>query len=310
MSATTAIPNPDGSSTIFVHHLHGGGQAQSAPPPPPPQPQMPQMYGVPFPMPMMTPPPPPMYAPVYPGYGYPYYQQHQQQQQQQQPTVIYIDQGAAPKPPPPKEEKKEEKKPEPPKPAPVPKPAPMPKPAPAPAPAPAPVAQPPKPKAPTKPKGPQKASIYSINGAILFAFALVFGTACIAVTYKADYARQQAEVVGDEDLSDNSVYRTNRTVALSLGCIASFCFTFATISMAVAGKKYKQNAKGSCCLDAFVIAGWIIFVLTFIYNLILIVMAFDPENVTYPGVVLVGFAGCILAWLLMLGYSELARQLL
>jgi len=41
-----------------------------------------------------------MYAPVYPGYGYPYYQQHQQQQQQQQPTVIYIDQGAAPKPPP------------------------------------------------------------------------------------------------------------------------------------------------------------------------------------------------------------------
>ena len=303
MSATTAIPNPDGSSTIFVHHLHGGAQAQSAPPPPPPQPH--QMYGVPFPMPMMTPPPPPMYAPVYPGYGYPYYQQHQQQQQ---PTVIYIDHGAAPKPPPPKEEKKEEKKPEnkpeQPKPAPVPKPAPMP------APAPVPVAQPPKPKAPPKPKGPQKASIYSINGAILFSFALVFGTACIAVTYKADYARQQAEAMGDEDLSDNSEYRTNRTVALSLGCIASFCFTFATISMAVAGKQYKQNAKGSCCLDAFVIAAWIIFVLTFIYNLILIVMAFDPENVTYPGVVLVGFAGCILAWLLMLGYSELARQLL
>ena len=292
MSTTTAIPNPDGSSTIFVHHMHGA-QTQSAPQP---QPQMPQMYGVPFPMPVMTPPPPPMYAP-YPAYGYPYYPQ-----QQQQPTVIVIDQGALNPPPKEvkKEEKKPEKKPEPPKPAPEP-----PKPAPAP-PIPAPAPK----KAPPKPKGPQKASIYTINGAILFCFALVFGTACIAVTYKADDERKEAEANGDEDLSDNSEYRTSRTVALSLGCITSFCFTLATISMAFAGKQYKKNAKGSCCLDAFVIAAWIIFFLTFIYNLILIVLAFSPENVTYPGVVLVGFAGCILSWLLMLGYSELARQLL
>ncbi len=80
--------------------------------------------------------------------------------------------------------------------------------------------------------------------------------------------------------------------------------------MAVAGKVYKKNAKGSCCLDAFMIAAWIIFFLTFVYNTILIVLAFNPENVRYPAVVLVGFSGCILAWLLMLGYSELARQLL
>jgi hypothetical protein len=248
---------------------------------------MPQMFGIPYPipMPMPTPPPPPMYAP-YPAYGYPYYSQ-----QQQQPTVIVIDHG---------EKKKDEVKKDPPK-AEPPK-AEPPKAEP-------PKAEPPKPAQTPKPKGPQKPSIYTINGVIAFCLALGFGTGCIAMTYNADYERQQAEAVGDENLSDNSDYKSNRNIALGLGCITAFCFTIATMSIAAAGVQYKKNSKGSCCLDAFMIGGWIIFSLSFIYSLILIVLAWDPENITYPGTAVVGFIGCTLAWLLMLGYSELARHL-
>ncbi len=128
------------------------------------------------------------------------------------------------------------------------------------------------------------------------------------MTYNANYAREQAEAKGDEDMSDNAEYRENRTVALSLGSISAFCFTLAQICTAAAGTYYMKKNKARCCLDALMIGGWIIYFLTLIYNLILIVLAFDIENVTYPGVVLVGFCGSILAWLLMLGYSELARH--
>ena len=34
----------------------------------------------------------------------------------------------------------------------------------------------------------------------------------------------------------------------------------------------------------------------------------DIENITDPRAVLVGFCGCIIAWVLLFGYSEAARH--
>ena len=89
---TTTIPNGDGSSTIYVHHIGGSGPPQapqSAPLPPQQQPQMqmPQVMPIPYPMPMPAPTPAPYpypYPPAPASYGSPF--------QHQQPTVVVLKQ--------------------------------------------------------------------------------------------------------------------------------------------------------------------------------------------------------------------------
>jgi hypothetical protein len=57
------------------------------------------------------------------------------------------------------------------------------------------------------------------------------------------------------------------------------------------------------------IAGGIIFAVTMMYDIIVLVLSFDMNNIMYPGVVVAGFCGSIFAWLLVLTYSEIARKL-
>lgn len=293
---TTSVPNPDGSSNVYVHHISHGGPSQSAPPPT----QMPQMFGIPYPMPMPTPPPPPMYAPYpaypyppppLPSYGAPYYHQ-----QHQQPTVIFLNQ---------KEEKKEEKipekkpekKPEPPKPEP-PKPAPEP-----PKPAPVPVAQPP--RLPPKRKGPQEFSKFSIASVIMFFLALVFGIVCVFKSYEAFDAREAGVGIEDDE------YIVNRTIAMGTGAASTLCFTIAILGAFYAGMRHMSKSdgrKGHCCMGGFLMAGGVIFCLVFIIELIVLVLAFDSENVIYPEIIWSALIGSILSWMLMFGYSEMARR--
>jgi len=49
---TTSVPNRDGSSTAYVHHISHEAPPSNPAPPPRPQPRMPQMMGIPYPMPV------------------------------------------------------------------------------------------------------------------------------------------------------------------------------------------------------------------------------------------------------------------
>ena len=113
------------------------------------------------------------------------------------------------------------------------------------------------------------------------------------------------------DNTDNAKASTDRKIALSLGIISTICFTLATLLDFYTGQQYKAKSKGKdhCCLNTFLIAAWILFCLTFINDLIILALAFDPNNIIYPEVVVVGFVGSMIAWMLMFGYSELARRM-
>eukprot|EP00578_Thalassiosira_sp_NH16_P007167 CAMPEP_0181125148 /NCGR_PEP_ID=MMETSP1071-20121207/26880_1 /TAXON_ID=35127 /ORGANISM="Thalassiosira sp., Strain NH16" /LENGTH=294 /DNA_ID=CAMNT_0023210541 /DNA_START=250 /DNA_END=1134 /DNA_ORIENTATION=+ len=281
---TNSVPNADGSSNVYVHHISHGATAASAPPPP--QPQMPQMMGIPYPMPMpMQAPPAPIYVPYPsyppppPSYGCPYNHHHQQHQQ---PSIVIINQDE-PKPPPKSDKKKEEEK-----------------------------KKKEEEEKKKKAKGPQKTSKFTIVSVIVFSMALILSIACIVTTFAAEDSRIEAEDAGDEDLSDNEQYSMDRSVALMLGCAAGLCFTIATLCSFYAGMRHKSKGdakKEHCCLSGFVIAAWIVFCMTSITNLIVLVLAFDAENIIYPEVVLVGFVGNMLSCMLMFGYSELARKM-
>ena len=83
------------------------------------------------------------------------------------------------------------------------------------------------------------------------------------------------------DNIDNAVASTDRKIALSLGIISTICFTVATLLDFYTGQQYKAKSKGEdhCCLNTFLIAAWILFCLTFINDLIILALAFDPNNI-------------------------------
>ena len=72
-----------------------------------------------------------------------------------------------------------------------------------------------------------------------------------------------------------------------------------------------ENYLGGALLCVCILIANIIYCLVFITNLIILVLAFDPKHdVIYPEVILLGYTGNVLAWMLMFGYSEMARKLL
>lgn len=98
---------------------------------------------------------------------------------------------------------------------------------------------------------------------------------------------------------------------MGTGAAATLCFTIAILCSFYAGIRHKTKSKAKkehTCLSAFVLAGWIIFSLTFILELICLVLAFDEDVPIYPEMVWTALIGSIVAWMLMFGYSELARR--
>jgi hypothetical protein len=69
-----------------------------------------------------------------------------------------------------------------------------------------------------------------------------------------------------------------------------------------------DGRKGHCCMGGFLMAGGVIFCLVFIIDLIVLVLAFDSENAIYPEIIWSALIGSILSWMLMFGYSEMARR--
>ena len=162
----------------------------------------------------------------------------------------------------------------------------------------------PKPPSPKPPKGPQKFSPLSTASIIIFLIGLIMGIVCVVKTYGA-YEHRQSET------TDREAYIICRTVALGTGAAGTMCFTISTLLSFYAGTHHKmknEDKKGSCCLGGFLIAGWIIFCLTFINNLVIMVLAFDDDNVIYPELVWSALIGSMLSWMLMFGFSEMARR--
>ena len=279
---TTTIPNGDGSSTVYVHHISHGASAPQAPQTAP-LPQQTYPMPMPYPYPMQAPPYP--YPPAPSSYGSPF---------QQQPTVIIMNADA------PKDDKKKKKKE---------KPKDEPKDEEAAPPPPPPEPEPEEEREPPPSEPPQKMSKFSIVSLVMLGVAFIFGTACIIELNQAEDARLEGNLSGEE-LSEYNEYSSNRTVSLSLGCVSSICFTVATLLSFYAGMRHKAKATGKkhCCLSAFLLASWIIFVMTTLIDLIIFVMAFNPQNVIYPEAVLISFLGSLFSWMLMFGHSEIARK--
>jgi hypothetical protein len=140
---------------------------------------------------------------------------------------------------------------------------------------------------------------------IMFFLALVFGIVCVFKSYEAFDLREAGADTDDEE------YAVSRTIALGTGAASTICFTIAILGAFYAGMRHKSksNGKAHCCMGGFLIAACIIFCLTFINGLIILVLAFDIENVIYPEVVWSALIGSILSWMLMFGYSEMARRM-
>ena len=302
-SSSSSAPRPPDPERVNVHHFQHGSAPAAAPP----------MMGVPYPYPMPSPAPQMYPYPAYPpppppschGHCHNQYPMHQQQQQPQFVVYQQDKENAPPNVNKQDEKKPEEKKPEPPKEQ----------------------EQKPdeekatqsknQPPPPPPEKKAQTFSKFSVASIIIFALALIFGTVCTVKTYQANDERIDGYEAGITDtVSDNKVYQHTRKLALGMGCTSAICFTIATLCSFYAGLRHNSYAarhnrprpKEHCCLAGFVISGWIIFCLTFINNLIIAVLAFDSNNTIYPEVVFVGFMGSLCSWVLMFGYSELARR--
>ena len=139
----------------------------------------------------------------------------------------------------------------------------------------------------------------------MFVLGLIFGVACVVGTYNAEDLRTS----GLDDTTHDE-FTITRTVALGTGDAGTLCFTLASLTAFYAGMRHKSkgSGKGHVCLGGLVIAAWIIFCLTFITNLIILIMAFDGETPIYPEVVWSALIGSMLSWMLMFGYSEMARR--
>ena len=159
-----------------------------------------------------------------------------------------------------------------------------------------------------------KFSKFSIVSIVFFALGILFSIACIIGTYNVE--ESWIDALGLEDiLEEDNNYLSTRHMAIGCGAASTLCFTVATLCSFYAGMKYamkwnsnQKKEKQNCCMSGFVIAAWVIFSMTFILNLILLVMAFDTMTRVYPDAVWVAFLGSLFAWLLMFGYSEMTRR--
>jgi len=183
---------------------------------------------------------------------------------------------------------------------------------------------------------PRRFSKFSTVSAVFFALALMLGVACAMKTYEAyngpsagsfvyemkeNIIQMAGERYGEENvqhLADRAEDIVNehlqvRNVALGTGCAALIQFAIATLCSFYAGMRHRAHAKQRgqrehCCQAGFLIASWIVFALSFVNALLILVLAFDEASVIKPELVWTALIGSTVAWMLMFGYSEMARR--
>ena len=302
------IRSPNGGSTHFNVFLNQTPQQQ----PPPPQQQhhtpqqnyggwqQPQIYNTPTPsmpqmyvqtgQPMYATPPPPM------GPGYNCYNPYGMGGPQQ-PTVVYMNQQPqqptkVSTPPPKKVEEEEEPKSDP---------------NPPPPPPPPPVTPPPPPKPTTDEMTP-----ICIASIIIACLAFIMGILCLVKTDEAYHAYITYEENGNGN--ESSVlfesWQMCRNIALGAGasCVSIYSLAFLLVFWSGMQHKMRRKVVSGCCMTFVLIGAWILFAFSFVVDVVVLVLAFDVDNVVYPEIVWAAFIGHSVAWLGMLVNSEIARR--
>lgn len=115
---------------------------------------------------------------------------------------------------------------------------------------------------------------------------------------------------GNESSLLYDTWQMCRNIALGAGASCVSIFSLAFILIFWAGMQYKQrrHAVSTCVMTFFLIGAWILFAFSFVVDVVVLVLAFDEDNVVYPEIVWAAFLGHCLAWLCMLVNEELARR--
>ena len=158
---------------------------------------------------------------------------------------------------------------------------------------------------------PSKFAHASIASVVLFMLAFIFGTVSVTETYDAFESTSEGTYTDLDGLLDDPIYITSRTYALAAGCGSTFSFTVASLLSFYAGMVHR-NKRGrkemSCCQSFSLVGGWLLFGITFVFDMIIIVLAFDQENIIFPETVWSALIMNILTWMMMFAYSEIARR--
>lgn len=158
---------------------------------------------------------------------------------------------------------------------------------------------------------PSKFAHSSIASVVLFVLAFVFGTVAVTETYDAFESTTGGTYVDLEGLLTDPYYITHRTYALAAGCGSTLSFAVATLLSFYSGMVHRERRgrkEMNCCQSFSLVGGWLLFGITFVFDMIIIVLAFDQENIVYPETVWAALIMNILSWMMMFAYSEIARR--
>ena len=142
----------------------------------------------------------------------------------------------------------------------------------------------------------------------------MLGTCAVVKANDAYEAHIDYEEEGDGTKTGTlySEWQMARNPSLGPGPASVVCFSLAFLLVFWSGVNHKmrRRVQPGFCMAGTLISGWIVFALTFLVDVVVLVLAFDEDNVVYPSVVWAAFIGNVAGWLLMLTHSELARRVI
>lgn len=115
---------------------------------------------------------------------------------------------------------------------------------------------------------------------------------------------------GNESSLLFDTWQMSRNIALGAGasCVSILSLAFILIFWSGMQHKQRRHVVSTCTMTFFLIGAWILFAFSFVVDVVVLVLAFDEDNVVYPEIVWAAFLGHCLAWLCMLVNEELSRR--
>lgn len=72
--------------------------------------------------------------------------------------------------------------------------------------------------------------------------------------------------------------------------------------------KQQRKVVSGCGMTLFLIGAWVVFAFSCVVDVVILVLAFDQDNVVYIEIVWAAFVGHVVSWLAMLVNEEMARR--
>lgn len=147
--------------------------------------------------------------------------------------------------------------------------------------------------------------------------AFIMGILCLIKTdeaYHAFFSYEEYSNTNNSNTNEESTlfneWQMARNIALGSGAASVSVFSLSFLLIFWSGMQYKLKRKvvSSCCMTVFLIGAWIVFAFSFVVDVVVLVLAFDVDNVVYPEIVWAAFLGHAVGWLLMLVNEEMARR--